>query len=101
MSSVVVVGAGVFGSSTARELSRRGWEVTLVEQYTPGNVLSGSGGDPRLLRLSHGGSEWYALPPRRAPELWRDLEQESGLRLSEPVGVAWFSSGPADFTEKS
>ena len=101
MSSVVVVGAGVFGSSTARELSRRGWEVTLVEQYAPGNVLSGSGGDTRLLRFSHGESEWYTLSARRALELWRDLENESGLRLFEPVGVAWFSSGPGDFTEKS
>ena len=54
VSSAVVVGAGVFGASTARELDRRGWDVTLVEQYTPGNVRSGSGGDTRLLRFSHG-----------------------------------------------
>ncbi len=51
MSSVTVVGAGVFGAATARELALRGWDVTLVEQYTPGNVRSGSGGDTRLLAL--------------------------------------------------
>ncbi|HWE81978.1 MAG TPA: FAD-dependent oxidoreductase [Gaiellaceae bacterium] len=97
----VVVGAGVFGSSTARELTRRGWDVRLVEQYTPGNVRSGSGGDTRLLRFSHGDDEWHSLLARRSLELWRDLERRSGERLFEPVGVAWFSSGPGDFTERS
>ena len=52
--SAVVVGAGVFGASTARELARRGWDVRLVEQYGAGNVRSASGGDTRLLRFSHG-----------------------------------------------
>ena len=69
MTSAVVVGAGVFGASTARELDRRGWDVTLVEQYTPGHVRSGSGGDTRLLRFSHGEVEWYTLLARRALEL--------------------------------
>ncbi|HEY4347756.1 MAG TPA: FAD-dependent oxidoreductase [Gaiellaceae bacterium] len=91
-----VVGAGVFGSSTARELAGRGWDVTLVEQYAPGNVRSGSGGDTRLLRFSHGEAEWYSLLARRALELWRDLERESGLRLFEPIGVAWFQTGDGD-----
>jgi glycine/D-amino acid oxidase-like deaminating enzyme len=101
MSSAVVVGAGVFGASTARELARRGWEVTIVEQYAPGNVLSGSGGDTRLLRFSHGDEDWYTLSARRSLELWRDLERESGQRLFEPVGVAWFSLRADDFTVRS
>ena len=78
MTSAVVVGAGVFGASTARELDRRGWDVTLVEQYTPGHVRSGSGGDTRLLRFSHGEVEWYTLLARRALELWREVEAEAG-----------------------
>ena len=101
MTSAVVVGAGVFGASTARELDRRGWDVTLVEQYTPGDVRSGSGGDTRLLRFSHGEVEWYTLLARRALELWREVEAEAGLRLFEPVGVAWFDSGVSDFTQRS
>ena len=101
MTSAVVVGAGVFGASTARELDRRGWDVTLVEQYTPGDVRSGSGGDTRLLRFSHGEVEWYTLLARRALELWREVEAEAGLRLFEPVGLAWFDSGVSDFTQRS
>ena len=93
MTSAVVVGAGVFGASTARELERRGWDVTLVEQYTPGNVRSGSGGDTRLLRFSHGEVEWYTLLARRALELWRRARGGGRLRLFEPVGLAWFDRG--------
>jgi glycine/D-amino acid oxidase-like deaminating enzyme len=99
--TAVVVGAGVFGVSTARELSRRGWEVRVVEQYTPGNVRSGSGGDTRLLRFSHGEADWYALLAMRALELWRELEEETSIRVFEPVGVAWFESGEDDFTRRS
>ena len=47
----LVVGAGVFGASTAHELRGRGWDVTLAEQYVPGNVRSASGGDTRLIRF--------------------------------------------------
>jgi glycine/D-amino acid oxidase-like deaminating enzyme len=101
VSSAVVVGAGVFGASTARELVRRGWDVTVVEQYAPGNVLSGSGGDTRLLRFSHGDEDWYTLSARRALELWRDLEREGGQRLFEPVGVAWFATAGDEFTARS
>jgi glycine/D-amino acid oxidase-like deaminating enzyme len=67
--------------------------VTLVEQYTPGHVRSGSGGDTRLLRFSHGEVEWYTLLARRALELWREVEAEAGLRLFEPVGLAFDSFG--------
>jgi glycine/D-amino acid oxidase-like deaminating enzyme len=101
MSSAVVVGAGVFGVSTARELARRGWDVTVVEQYTPGTVRSASGGDTRLIRFAHGDVEWYSLMARRALDLWQELEAETGTRLFEPVGVAWFDSGDGDFTTRS
>ncbi len=101
MSSATVVGAGVFGASTARELARRGWDVTLVEQYAPGTVRSASGGDTRLHRFSHGDEDWYSRSALRALELWRELEAVSGTRLFEPVGVAWFDTGRGDFLEGS
>ena len=86
-----VVGAGVFGASTARELAMRGWDVTLVEQYVPGNTRSGSGGDTRLLRMAHGTVDWYTQLAWRARSLWLELEQEWNTRLFEPDGVAWFA----------
>jgi glycine/D-amino acid oxidase-like deaminating enzyme len=101
MSSVTVVGAGVFGASAARELALRGWDVTLVEQYTPGTVLSGSGGDTRLSRAAHGGVEWYTRMSRRARTLWLELEEETRSRIWEPVGVAWFARREDGFESRS
>jgi sarcosine oxidase len=101
VSTAVVVGAGVFGASTARELVRRGWDVRVVEQYTAGNVRSGSGGETRLIRWSHGDVEWYTLMARRALDLWRELEEETETKLLEQVGVAWFETGEDDFTRRS
>ena len=66
VSSACVVGAGVFGASLARELALRGWDVTLVEQHSPGTVRSASGGDTRLLRAAHGDAEWYTASAVRA-----------------------------------
>ena len=101
VSSAAVVGAGVFGASIARELDRRGWDVTLHEQYSPGNTRSGSGGDTRLLRFSHGDQEWYTLSAQRSLERWLELEAASGLTLFEPVGIAWFDTGASDFADQS
>ncbi len=101
MSTATVVGAGVFGASIARELRRRSWDVTLAEQYMPGHVRSASGGDTRLIRFAHGDAEWYSRSALRALDLWRELEDESGVRLFEPVGVAWLDSGAGDFTLRS
>jgi sarcosine oxidase len=101
VTSVTVVGAGVFGASTARELARRDWDVTLVEQYVPGTVLSGSGGDTRLSRTAHGSVEWYTRLSWRARTLWLELQEETRTRIWEPVGVAWFARQAAGFEAES
>jgi glycine/D-amino acid oxidase-like deaminating enzyme len=99
--TATVVGAGVFGASTARELRLRGWDVTLVEQYTPGTVRSASGGDSRLIRFAHGEVEWYSRLAVRALDLWSELEDETGARLFEPVGLAWLDTGGGEFVDRS
>lgn len=101
MPTATVVGAGIFGASTARELARRGWEVALVEQYVPGTVLSASGGDTRLLRSAHGDVEWYSQLSRRALVHWLELQERRGVRIWEPVGLAWFAYAADGFEQRS
>jgi sarcosine oxidase len=91
VSSACVVGAGVFGASLARELAMRDWEVTLVEQHSPGTVRSASGGDTRLVRAAHGDAEWYTASAVRARTLWLELEASTGTRIWEGVGLAWLA----------
>src|SRR5690348_1268219 len=97
----VVVGAGVSGSAIARELVRRGWAVTLREQYGPGSVRSASGGDTRLLRMAHGDEDFYTALAWRARALWLELQEETRQRIFEPVGLAWFARRDGGFERAS
>jgi glycine/D-amino acid oxidase-like deaminating enzyme len=83
--TALVVGAGVTGAAVARELARRGFDVTLAEQYATGTVRSASGGDTRLLRASHGGDGARAEPPGlRGEELGRAARvQHAGFGLPQ------------------
>jgi sarcosine oxidase len=102
VSSATVVGAGVFGAATARELALRGWDVTLIEQYAPGTVRSASGGDTRLLRIAHGAAgDWYAELAWAARGKWLELQEATGTRIWEPVGLAWFARGDGGFEAAS
>src|SRR5207244_2527621 len=74
---------------------------TLVEQYTPGTVRSGSGGDTRLLRTAHGESGWYTDLAWRSRSLWLELQEQTGQRIWEPVGVAWFAYREDGFEAQS
>jgi glycine/D-amino acid oxidase-like deaminating enzyme len=83
--SALVVGAGVFGAALADRLVARGWEVTLVEQFAPGDARSESGGETRLLRYSHGSDGFYSELAWRAHSTWRELG------VLEEVGAVWFA----------
>src|SRR5919106_6751364 len=84
---VLVIGAGAFGSWTARWLLRRGASVTLIDQYGPGNSLSSSGDESRVTRSAHGFDELYPRWQRHALEEWRALEDALGDRIFVRTGV--------------
>ena len=58
-SKIVVAGAGVFGGWTALLLQRKGFNVTLFDSWGPGNSLSSSGGETRLIRAMYGDNRRY------------------------------------------
>ncbi|HEX3806242.1 MAG TPA: FAD-dependent oxidoreductase [Gaiellaceae bacterium] len=101
MASALVVGAGVTGAALARELATRGFDVTLAEQYAPGTVRSASGGDTRLLRAAHGEAAWYTELAWRARTQWLELQEQTGQRIWEPTGLAWFAHSAGGFEERS
>jgi glycine/D-amino acid oxidase-like deaminating enzyme len=86
-SSLVVVGAGVFGAALARHCALSGWDVILVERVAPGHVRAGSGDESRLIRCCHGADAWHTASARRAWALWHEIDPA----LVAGVGVAWFA----------
>jgi sarcosine oxidase len=89
----IVVGAGSFGASLAWWLARAGHEVTIVDQFAPGDPRATSGGESRLIRCGHGEDVDYTASARRAWSLWAELEAESGAELVVRCGLVWFAHG--------
>jgi sarcosine oxidase len=77
---VAIVGGGVIGASAAWWLSRRGYQVTLFEQFAPGHANGGSHGRSRIFRLAHE-NVGYVRAAQLALQLWRELEEEAGVQL--------------------
>jgi sarcosine oxidase len=95
--SVVIVGAGVFGASLARQCARSGWDVTLVERVAPGHVRAGSGDESRIIRCGHGEDEWHTASARRAWALWHEIDPA----LVVASGVLWLAHGDAGWEAAS
>ena len=94
---VLVIGAGVFGTWTARWLRRRGATVTLVDQYGPGNSLASSGDESRVTRAAHGPDDHYPRWQRHSLSQWCELDPT----LFVPTGVLWFASREDGFEADS
>lgn len=98
-SAILIVGAGVFGLSTALELSRRGYtNVTVLDRYLPPAADGSSVDLSRIIRFDYGDA-LYGRMAREAVALWKtdypDHYHQCGfLMLNEP--------GPGfDYTAKS
>jgi sarcosine oxidase len=94
---VLVVGAGAFGTWTARWLLRRRASVLLVDQYGPGNSLASSGDESRVTRSAHGADAHYPAWQRRALEQWLTLDPS----LFVATGVVWLAHGKDGFEADS
>lgn len=82
----VVVGAGLLGLSAAWALTRRGWNVLVLEAAgAPGHERSGSKGDARIFRLGYP-EPHYVEMALLSRQRWRDLEAATGRQLLHVTG---------------
>ncbi|HET9895732.1 MAG TPA: FAD-dependent oxidoreductase [Streptosporangiaceae bacterium] len=79
-----VIGAGICGLSAAWALTRRGHEVTVIDQAPTGHLSGGSHGSCRIFRLGYETPAYVALA-RRARDVWTELEDTCGERLLHPA----------------
>lgn len=82
---IAVIGAGVFGGWTALTLRERGYKVTLLDAYGPGNPRASSGGETRHLRAGYGAKKIYSDWAFQAMTAWKAREKEFGRRLLDPA----------------
>jgi sarcosine oxidase len=78
---VIVIGVGGMGSATVYHLARRGAKVLGLEQFDIPHEMGSSHGVSRIIRLAYAEHPNYVPLLRRAYELWRELESQTGERL--------------------
>ncbi len=87
---IVVVGAGAFGGWTALHLLRKGKDVTLVDQFGPGNNQSSSGGETRLIRAYYDKQIYFDMT-LRAMDHWKENEARMGQKVFHQNGLILFN----------
>jgi len=89
---VAVVGAGAFGGWTALHLRRRGFDVTLLDAWGPGNSrASSAGGESRVIRGSYGARQIYTKMVARALILWRENQAKWNTQLLHETGALFMA----------
>lgn len=101
VSDVVVIGAGVFGMWTAWTLQKQGLSVTLVDAWGPGNNLSSSGGESRLIRTEYLGNRLYTGMAHESLPLWKELSDRSGLPIFHDCGALYLYRHEAENVQES
>src|SRR5271167_1104980 len=94
---VVIIGAGLAGSATARALARRGRSVVVLEAFEPGHRRGSSHGSARIFRRAYP-DPLYVRLTGQAQRLWRQLGDEAGEEFILTTGAVDF--GPAREQEK-
>src|ERR1700760_4972422 len=86
MSTIIVIGLGAMGSSTALHLAARGHHILGFDQFTPPHSYGSSHGQTRIIRQSYWEDPRYVPLLLRAYELWRRLEVDTGSSLLQITG---------------
>ena len=92
----IVAGLGSHGSAAAYHLAKRGQRVLGFERFARGHTLASFGGLSRIIRLSYYEHSSYVPLLKRAWDLWRELERESGEALLTQTGGLYMGPPEGD-----
>lgn len=98
---VIVAGVGAMGAAACWHLARRGLRVLGLEQFGIPHARGSSHGYSRAIRLSYYEHLDYVPLLKRAWNLWRDLEAESGQTLLHATGGLYLGPPRSELIEGS
>ena len=98
---IAVIGAGAFGGWTAHHLLKKGYDVTLLDVFGPGNSRASSGGDSRVIRGIYGEDKIYVDLVARSFKLWKRYQKQWQQSLYFPTGALWFFQVNDTYAQKS
>jgi sarcosine oxidase len=86
----IVVGCGIYGSSTSYHLASKGLKTLTLEKFMLNHSYGSSHGRTRIIRTAYTESPLYVPIVKRALQLWfelQNLSQESIIRLTGGLQV--------------
>lgn len=98
---VAIVGAGIFGLSTAWALIRLGHEVIVLEQGSIPNPVSASFDQHRMIRPHYGAQVGYTRMVKEAHGAWAALWEDLGVSHYAETGVLAVDLGDHDWMKAS
>lgn len=93
---IIVLGGGTMGTAAAWELGKRGAKALVIERFGHVHDRGAHGGQTRIYRQAYAESPDYVPLVRRAGDLWRELEAESGQRVYVRCGGLELSAPGGD-----
>lgn len=89
---VVVLGLGAVGSAAVYQLARRKARVLGIDRYAPPHPLGSTHGTTRITREAIGEGTHLTPLVRRSHQIWRGIEQQTGMLLLSQSGLLIISS---------
>lgn len=89
---IIVAGVGSMGAATCYHLARRGHRVLGIDQFAVPHDRGSHHGSTRMIRQAYFEDPAYVPLLRRAYQLWRDLEAESGEKVLHITGGLYIGS---------
>lgn len=90
----IVVGAGIFGITTALELRARGYNVAILDPGPLPHPLAASTDISKVMRMEYGADETYMEMAEQAYSGWLRWNEELGESLFHDVGVLVLANTP-------
>ncbi len=104
MATIIVVGAGINGVTSAIELKKRGHKVVLVDPGPLPHPLAASTDISKAVRAAYGPDEDYTALAERCIPIWREWNTKFGIELYHETGVLFVCKEkmqPGDFEFES
>lgn len=94
MATVIVVGAGINGVTSAIELRNRNHNVILVDPGPLPHPLAASTDISKAVRAAYGPDEDYTELAERSIPIWREWNRKFGMELYHETGVLFVCEQP-------
>jgi monomeric sarcosine oxidase len=87
--NIAIIGAGIMGASTAYACSKRGHEVTIFDQFSPGHTNGSSHGNSRIVRKAYP-DPFYTEIMQEGYALWQELQTQTNEQILFETGLVYF-----------